>query len=303
MRWVDIYELEFPPGWHDRATQALNELRKEIENAEFAAQLSGEDVATARKKAISAGLNKEKRKKIWRDLAPYLGRLRKEKCWYSESKNSGSDKDVDHFRPKNAVAEDPSHEGYWWRAFDWRNYRYSCKWCNQRRVDVVHSTDGGKWDYFPIGNGFRARLEGDNCDDEWVNLLDPTVAADCKLLTFRSDGHPTPAKEQGTREYERAKVSIWLYHLDRKEFVNDRKELAGRIKRIVQYMETLRPCITDLRMRMLYLNQEMELFRLIGRNSDYSSAALAYARAEVYTIERGHQVKREWLEEILNSNP
>jgi uncharacterized protein (TIGR02646 family) len=299
MRWVDIYELEFPLGWHDRAAQALGELRKEIENAELAAQLSGEDVAIARKKAISSGLDKEKRKKIWRELAPYLGQLRKEKCWYSESKNSGSDKDVDHFRPKNAVAEEPSHEGYWWRAFDWLNYRYACKWCNQRRVDVVNNTDGGKWDYFPIGNSFRARQEGDNCDDELVDLLDPTVAADCKLLTFRPDGHPTPTKEKGSREYERAKVSIWLYHLDHKNFVDDRKALAGKITRIIQYMETLRPFITDLRMRKLYFNQEMELLRLIAHNSDYSSAALAYARAEVYS----YQEKREWLEEILNSNP
>jgi len=300
MRWVDIYELEFPPGWHDRATQALNELRKEIENAELAAQLSEQDVAIARNKAITAGLDKEKRKKIWREIAPHLGRLRNEKCWYSESKNSGSDKDIDHFRPKNAVAGDPSHEGYWWRAFDWLNYRYSCKWCNQRRVDVIHDTDGGKWDYFPVGSSFRARQEGDNCDEEEVDLLDPTIADDCKLLTFRPDGQPIPAKQPGTREYKRAETSIWLYHLNHKDFVDDRKNLAGRVQRLIQDMETLRPQITNSRMRKLYLNQEMELLRLIDRNSDYSAAALAYARAEVYKMERGHQVKREWIEEILD---
>jgi len=56
-------------------------------------------------------------------------------------------------------------------------------------------------------------------------------------------------------------------------------------------------------MRKLYKAQEMELLRLIERDSEYSSSALAYARAEVYKMEHGHQVKREWIEEILNSNP
>ena len=299
MRWVDIYELEFPLGWHDRAQKALDELKKEIDNAELAARFSGEDIATARKKAISVGLKKKKRQKIWGELSPYLGKLRNEKCWYSESKNSGSDKDVDHFRPKNAVAEDPNHEGYWWRAFDWLNYRYSCVWCNQRRVDVINHTDGGKWDHFPIEGGFRAKKEGDDCDDEDIDLLDPIVRRDCELLTFSPDGRPVPAKEPDTQEYRRAKASIWLYHLDRKEFVGDRRRLAGKIQRLIQYMETLRPQIVDRKMRKLYLDQEMELLRLIDRNSEYSAAALAYARAEV----GGHQVKRHWLEEILHSNP
>jgi len=301
MRWVDIHKLDFPLGWHERANQALCELRQEIEQAELAAQSSGEDVTAARKKAITEGLKKKARPDIWRELAPYLARLRKGKCWYSESKNSGSDMDVDHFRPKNAVKKEPNHEGYWWLAFYWQNYRYSCQWCNQRRVDVINETDGGKWDYFPVAAGsFRSRQERDNCDDEDVDLLDPIDPHDWKLLTFRPTGQPIPTKPAGTREFERAKASIWLYHLDRKEFVDDRKTLAGKIQRLVQYMETLRPQIGNLSMRKLYKDQEMELLRLIDPDSEYSAAALAYARAEIYKSECGQPAKRQWLEDILN---
>ncbi|MBD1906334.1 hypothetical protein NDI37_24290 [Funiculus sociatus GB2-A5] len=300
MRWVDIHRLDFPPEWHERANKALFELRQEIEQAELAAQSSGGNVKAARKKAITEGLKKKARQDIWRDLSSYLARLRKGKCWYSESKNSGSDMDVDHFRPKNAVKEEPNHEGYWWLAFNWENYRYSCQWCNQRRVDVINETDGGKWDYFPVALGsFRARQEGDNCDDEEVNLLDPINPHDCKLLTFRPDGQPIPTKPSGTREFERAKTSIWLYHLDRKEFVDDRRIVAGRVQRLVQYMETLHPQIVNPKMRKLYNDQVMELLRLIDRDSEYSAAAVAYAKAEIYKMERGHQVKRQWLEDIL----
>jgi hypothetical protein len=298
MRYVDIDELDFSPEWELRAQKALDELRKEIENAELAAQLLGEDVALARKKAIQDGLNKTSRQKIWKDkdLSDNLGKLTEYKCWYSESKNPGSDKDVDHFRPKGSVAEDPTHEGYWWLAFDWKNYRYSCQWCNQRRVDAIHSTDGGKWDHFPLGLGsFRAKNENDDLDEENdFDLLDPTHPREWKLLTFRPDGHPIPAKPEGTREYDRAKASIFFYHLDRYEFVRDRKELVKRIRRIVEYMEMLRLRFSDPKMRRLYIEQEKELLRLINEKAEYSAAALAYVKAE------GSKNDRQWLKEVLD---
>lgn len=304
MRWVDLDKLDFPDGWQEKADTALNDLRNAIIKAESDAKSVDKDIAIARKSIITAEFKKNKYQKIWKDLAHYLAKLRNNKCWYSESKNSGSDKDVEHFRPKNSVNGDPTHEGYWWLAFDWRNYRYSCQWCNQRRVDKINDTDGGKWDFFPISvTSFRARQEGDNHDEEEIDLLDPTDPHDWKLLTFRPDGQPIPAKQSGTRECVRAEASIRLYHLNHKEFVNDRKSLAGKVKRLVQDMELLRPKIKDPTMRKLYKNQEKELLRLFDRDSEYSAAALAYTRIEIYKIEHGHQVKRDWLDEILNSNP
>ena len=299
MRWVDIDELEFPDGWQTRADKALNELRKEIENAEQAAKLAGEDIATARKKAITDGLKKSARQKVWRDLAQPLSLLRKGKCWYSESKNPTSDKDVDHFRPKNRVAEDPYHEGYWWLAFQWNNYRYSCQWCNQRRVD--DGTDGGKWDHFPVAPGsFRARLEGDNWKQEEVELLDPIDPEDWKLLTFLPNGQPTPAKEKGTREHDRAATSILVYHLHCRELVVERKILASTIRQLVENMEIAYSKIIDPDMKAIYKGQQKNLLRAINHDSEYSAAALAYARAEIYKMECGDPVKRQWLEDILN---
>ncbi len=301
MRWVDIDEIEFPNDWQARADKALNELRKEIEDAEQAARLAGEDIAAARKTAITEGLKKKSRQQVWRDLAKPLSVLRKYKCWYSESKNPTSDKDVDHFRPKNRVAEDPDHEGYWWLAFNWRNYRYSCQWCNQRRVDAANGTDGGKLDHFPVApRSFRARQEADRWESEEVELLDPIDPDDWKLLTFLPNGQPTPAKSPGTREYDRAATSIQVYHLHCRELVRERKTLASRIQRLVEEMEMLYSKITDSQIKIVYKNKHKELLRAINHNSEYSAAALAYARAEIYKMERGHQVKRQWLEDILN---
>ncbi|MEG4959665.1 MULTISPECIES: hypothetical protein [unclassified Microcoleus] len=301
MRWVDIDELEFPDGWQTRADKALNELRKEIEDAEQAARLAGEDIAAARKTAITEGLKKKSRQQVWRELAKPLSVLQKGKCWYSESKNPTSDKDVDHFRPKNRVAEDPDHEGYWWLAFNWRNYRYSCQWCNQRRVDAANGTDGGKLDRFPVAPGsFRARLEGDNWRQEEVELLDPIDPEDWKLLTFLRNGQPTPAKDKGTREYDRAATSILVYHLNCRELVVERMTVASTIRQLVESMDIAYSKIIDPDMKAIYKSQQKNLLRAINHNSPYSAAALAYARDQIYKVECGHLVKRQWLEDILN---
>lgn len=301
MRFVDIDLLELPNGWQNQADAALTALRDEIAQAEAAARAAGKDPVLARREAITAGLDTVARQRIWRDLSPNLGLLRKGKCWYSESLNPTSDKNVDHFRPKNRVEEDPTHEGYWWLAFAPRNFRYSSQWCNQRRVDRVNGTDGGKADHFPLcGHGVRARHEIDNLELEDPQLLDPIDPEDWKLLTFLPDGYPTPSKLAGSTDHQRAAASIDVYHLHCKPLVNGRAAVAGAIHRIVQDLERLRPQIEDPRMRTLYKAREVELLRAIHPDSEYSSAALAYVRAEVYKLELGQQVTREWLQEILN---
>lgn len=303
MRYVDLDELALPNGWQAKADAALNTLRQEINNAEAAARAAGQDVAAARKTAISKGVKVKAREDIWGELAPLLKALGHRKCWYSESLNPASDKNVDHFRPKAEVEEEKTHEGYWWLAFDWHNFRYASQWCNQIRNDKVNKTRGGKGNRFPLQDGsFRARLETDNYHNEHHLLLDPTDPDDWRLLTFREDGYPTAARPEGTLEHLRAAVSIEVYHLNCKELIDGRKPLAGQVQRLVEEMEHLLPHIaTDNRSKSLFKAREKDLLRLIRKTSEYSAAALAYARGQVYKMELGHQVKRDWLEDVLNS--
>jgi hypothetical protein len=306
MRYIDLDQIQLPTGWQTRADGALNGLRTEIQQAEGNARNAGKDakgIAAARKAAITSGLEIAARKQIWRDLAPKLSELSKGKCWYSESRNPTADKDVDHFRPKSRVDEDPEHEGYWWRAFDWRNYRFSSKWCNQRRNDKLNKTSGGKWDHFPLCSGsYRASVEGDDCDLEEPALLDPVDPDDWKLLSFRPNGEPIPTAAPNTVEYSRADRTIVIYHLHCRELVNERRPIAGQIERIVQEMESHYPHLKDLKFRNLYKLRQKDLLRLIHRDSDYSASALVFARAQVYKLEMGVQVKRQWLEDLLNSH-
>jgi hypothetical protein len=161
------------------------------------------------------------------DVLSALRAIAGNKCWYSEVHLEGADPNVDHFRPKGRVREVDAElqntgvqsEGYWWLAFEPRNFRLASMHANQRRVDA--DTEGGKWDYFPIRGARAVAGTGWGAIIEDVLALDPCSVTDVRLLWFDPDGKPCPAKwkhrDPDTRELERIKVTIWLYHLDKKE--------------------------------------------------------------------------------------
>ena len=303
MRYVNLNRLERPVNWDDRAQDALEGLREEVKAAEAAARDGGKDIAEARCQAVRDGLSLSARSAVWRETSNALASLSNHKCWYSESTNPASDANVDHFRPKGRVEEDDAHEGYWWLAFDWRNYRYSSQWCNQRR-NGANGTSGGKGDRFPLLPGsYRARKDGDPYEVEDPVLLDPTDPEDWKLLTFRADGYPTPTHGDGSIEYCRAIVSIEVYHLDNRQLVNERRRVAVRVEQVVDEMEVLRPKLKQRDSYKLYKRRIVDLLGLISWDAEYSAAALSFARSLVYPIGQVKKGKRCWLESILNERP
>ena len=301
MRYIDIRQLPHPNGWHARSMQALADLRTEIATADAQARKTGADHKLARRQAIANGLSS--RQRIWRDMSATLAQLSNSKCWYSESQNPTSDKNVDHFRPKGKVVEDLRHEGYWWLAFDSRNYRYASQWCNQVRRDAVSGTSGGKAARFPLQpNSFRAYQETDDIRRERPLLLDPINPEDCRLLTFRTDGRPIPTAPAATADHDRAQVSIDAYHLHCHALVTERRAVAGRIQRIVQLIDLAIRDLTTKTGRTRCQLQLKELLCLLDHTAPYSAAAIAYARDQIYTTYSGRRMKRSWLVRILKSH-
>ncbi len=86
----------------------------------------------------------------WTALRTEYAAFTYDKCWYVECKNPGTDDDMDHFRPKLRVQEDPTHPGYYWFAFDWTNLRLSCHRANRLRINPEDGETGGKGDHFPL---------------------------------------------------------------------------------------------------------------------------------------------------------
>ncbi len=233
MRYINRDDLIPPPGWEEDAHKALEKVRN----------------APPDQRADVIAKNSH----IWRDLKARLKRLSHGKCWYCEERTAFGD--VDHFRPKNKVDEAPGHSGYWWKAFELDNFRYSCPLCNRLIKEEVladdfedeefdandrddeesgsatvdpaedecmpdESSTGGKGCHFPLCDENKRAWNEIPVSDllrEEPRLLDPVVASDITLLTFDDEGiaRPTYKKDRDLKKYQRAFESIKVYHLNR----------------------------------------------------------------------------------------
>src|SRR5712691_9066997 len=149
---------------------------------------------------------------------------------------------MDHHRPKGGVTENKDHPGYWWLAFNWRNFRFSCRHCNSKDTDPVTEKVGGKGNHFPLLAGEECRIK-DECECqayedlmmEYPMLLDPTEPDDPQLLGFDINGKPGPTTEnEQSDEYQRAEKSIEVYHLDNGIANRRRKEIYQEICKCVR---------------------------------------------------------------------
>lgn len=218
MRFIDASSIAgcLPEGWEERARDTLEAIR----------------AGAPETRASTINHHQD----LWKELKPLLEKLSHKKCWYCESAERRSDYAVDHFRPKNRVAE-TGNDGYWWLAFDCTNYRLACTYCNSRRVDRDGGTSGGKQDHFPLlDESSRATCEADCLEDEQVVLLDPLRPGDPLLLDFRDDGMPRPVynKNEHPVLHKRAIVSIDLYHLQHQDIVEARALLFKKVSDLVK---------------------------------------------------------------------
>ena len=148
----------------------------------------------------------------WGLLKKWLANASGHKCWYCEAKSIRAPFDVDHFRPKLGITVDgvklASHDGYYWLAYEWQNFRLSCQRCNRPERDDTDNLHG-KANEFPIRDETqRCALPAGPLDMESPRLLDPCVQADCELLAHGIDGEVKPVAPAGTWEYQRARYTI-----------------------------------------------------------------------------------------------
>jgi uncharacterized protein (TIGR02646 family) len=136
------------------------------------------------------------------DVKFSLDELFANKCAYCEYQ-LGDSMEVEHFRPKGRVDDEPTHRGYWWLALQWENLLPSCAGCNQRRFQhlvTVTTTEAdyaalqgrkarktaGKGNHFPI-SGVRAFSPTHSLPDEDHDILDPTVDDPHQYLTWSTN--------------------------------------------------------------------------------------------------------------------
>lgn len=221
MIYIDLNNEQPPEGWCQKAEAATEELKNLNDVAERTAFI--------------------KNRRLWVDLKDWLLRLSHGKCWYSEAREIVSDYDVDHFRPKNKAKnlDDSEREGYWWLAFDWRNYRIAGTICNRPHGNE-NDEQRGKGHFFPL-NEHCIPANGPNCDldDEIIYLLDPTNPVDPSLLTFDETGYPMPTFSEKNWNYERVEVTIKLLYLDYRPLVDERKKVWNKCNLLINNAQNI----------------------------------------------------------------
>lgn len=153
----------------------------------------------------------------WSIVKKWLAELSADKCWYCEASSRRAVFDVDHFRPKLAVTVDgaaiDSHPGYWWLAYDLRNYRLACQTCN--RPSTAEIGAAGKRNEFPLRDeSCRVASPGGALGAEEPRLLDPCIEDDTKLLSHFVDGEVRPSDPEPSWEWSRAHYTIVLLHMN-----------------------------------------------------------------------------------------
>lgn len=215
-------------AWIKAAAEGMKELRKKTtheERSQFITKFFKDNSA------------------LWTELKQCMAQPVPAKCWYSEVQRAVPDLEIDHFRPKNAVCG-CEHEGYWWLAFEWENFRISSPMANKRRTDVRAGTVDGKGTHFPLCD--ESKRVSDNPPSSIRNekplLLDPFDAADVMLLDYAVESGKAVEKYKESEhkvKYLRAKKSIELYHLNEGTLITQRSERGVALKTKADRIEEL----------------------------------------------------------------
>ncbi len=252
MRWICKDDIEgcLTAAWRTRAAQAKQKL-----------------ITATTDKQRKAILKKASSSKIWRDFYKLLPDNLKKKCWYCEAEDIRSDMPVDHFRPKNKVENEDNHDGYWWLAFDWENYRCACTYCNSLRA--FDETVGGKACKFPItASSQRAFTSADSLILETPNFLDPFNPDDEKILWFDNDGKPIHKPSANAQEVIKVKNSIDIFHLHEIKIVRARNNIRIEVERLIQ----------KIRNNIDVQDAKVSLRKMVRDSEKLSRAAIVYIR-------------------------
>ena len=231
------------------------------------------------------------------DVAYRLRVLFCNKCAYCES-DLGDSLDVEHFRPKGGVIEEPGHTGYWWLAHSWTNLLPSCSPCNQKRrqhivteamtiqeLSALMATKArvsyGKANQFPIA-GIRATYSTGNLEDEKPHLIDPTSEDPEPFLRWSKTGHYSVVLARPTDPVGEARAlsTINVFALNRIYLVQSRTgiltELRFQAKAIVTDLEEDMAHGGSQRHVDRALKRVQEMRRLHGPDKPYSAMVKAF---------------------------
>jgi hypothetical protein len=129
---------------------------------------------------------------------------------------------LEHFRPKTEAKDinGLSRDGYWWLAFDYRNFRVCGNVGNRKK---------GGW--FPLHSDSLVSTYDNQCEEsETPYLLDPTDPVDVELIAFDEEGKAIPAP--GATDWEVRRVEETINRLK----LNEHDALTQERRKVWQRM-------------------------------------------------------------------
>jgi hypothetical protein len=214
----------------------------------------------------------EKNEGLWRDdrIRDWLLQQFNNKCWYSEAYDSASSIHVDHYRPKGRLKEflgGDTFDGYWWLAFEWKNYRICGQLINVKKGDL-----------FPIIEGQRCTSDGTiKLELESPILLDPADADDTSLISFEKDEDGCVAvcvPDANAVDKERVKQSIEILGLNRLDRLNKKRAVFWErcLREVVEYSA---PTTSQALRKVAQASARKHLKEMIDYKAEFSSVAIA----------------------------
>jgi uncharacterized protein (TIGR02646 family) len=201
------------------------------------------------------------------DVRLALEKLFHGKCAYCETFYAASSPvDIEHYRPKGGVTEDPAHGGYWWVAMQWENLLPSCIDCNRKRGQVIVEASSslaalaanvspqlkqaGKKNSFPLADtGTRATAESTDFSLEQPLLINPCNDDPSTYLMHSVDpAHPTGlmVATGSPLQQMRGATSIHIYGLNRLKLLEDRNRMLRKLEFLGDIVIDLAKSIADL---------------------------------------------------------
>jgi hypothetical protein len=241
------------------------------------------------------------------------------KCAYCESAyDYVHPVDVEHYRPKNAVDEAPTHSGYWWLAMDWDNLLPSCIDCNRRRGQRVpgplgesltdmagagwRQTTSGKATLFPLGDEATRWAAKDDPDGVDRLLLDPCRDDPADHLAWHVDRdaplglvHPRAAAQaDGTAKISKmGAVSIQVYGLNRTGLVQARTRVLRDMEFLYALAVSLGALAEELRARAAAPGDDFNT-RVAAKLDALRAGALERMREKTAPDAPYSQIARAW---------
>lgn len=260
MIFIDMDGQEPPAAWLKKS----DELTKELIRFHQAGDIAG------RNKLIDDNSDH------WGQIKDWLASLSHGKCWFSEAKEIYTHMDVEHFRPKKEAKhlDGTVRDGYWWLAFDYRNFRLCGNVGNRKK---------GGW--FPLQDGsVLSSHERPREESEDPYLLDPTNPLDVGLLVCDVDGSLKPSNPDETSwAHRRALETIKRLKLNEHEPLSEERRRIWQevAKEIKKYRDALARCENggNPAAREKVCEAVKNLRKRVDRRSELSSVAVDCIRS------------------------